>query len=237
MNVRGYQRALRSVAVPSIILLGSMTLSGCGASRSMMRYGSLESRTEMSESVFLELRSELPKTVFISEESTAGGHFSVQPALQQDLARSGYTVVDTPGAATYVIQVNHLRLVEDELGPEETINDAVASAFAATVASATVADLLGASGRVAAGVGLAVGTLGFILDAKTKHLAHTLTTDVRVTETVLAPDSETEFRVHQTRIVSAASKVNLRLADALPSMINGLSTSLSGMLPSAAIRQ
>ena len=50
-----------------------MTLTGCAASRLMLRYGDLETQTEMSESVFLELRSELPKTVFLAESSTLVG--------------------------------------------------------------------------------------------------------------------------------------------------------------------
>lgn len=62
-----YMKVLRIARVPTVILLGSMTLGGCAASRTMIRYGDLSTRTEMSESVFLELRSDLPPTVYISE--------------------------------------------------------------------------------------------------------------------------------------------------------------------------
>ena len=86
--------------------------------------------------------------------------------------------------------------------------------------------------RLAGGVGLAVGVLGFLVDAKTKHVAHTLTTDVLVTETVPGAGQESELR-HRTRIVSGASKVNLALEEALPAMVQGLSSSLSGLLPRA----
>ena len=73
--------------------------------------------------------------------------------------------------------------------------------------------------------------LGFFLDATTKHIAHTLTTDVLVTESVPAGGAERELRYHEVQIVSGASKVNLELEEGLPVMMGGLSRSLAGLLP------
>ena len=82
-------------------------------------------------------------------------------------------------------------------------------------------------------IGLAVGVLGFLFDAKTKHIAHTLTTDVLVTERISGGEGDAEVRYHETRIVSGASKVNLDLEEGLPAMVSGLSRSLAGLLPPA----
>lgn len=223
-------KILRIVRVPSVIMLGSMTLAGCATSRMMIRYGNLTAQTEMSESVFLELRSDLPQTVYISEASTAGRELTVRPTLDRQLTESGYTLVDTADEATYIIQINHLRLAELELTGNQTINDAIAAAWLSGAGAALATDILGAPGA-AGEVGLAVGVLSFVLDARTKHIAHTLTTDVLVTERVPASGAEREFRYHETQIVSSASKVNLGLEDALPAMISGLSRSLAGLLP------
>ena len=227
-------KALRTVKISSIIMLGSMNLAGCAASRMMIRHGDLDTQTEMSESVFLELRSDLPKNVYVAEESTAGRDLTIRPSLQRGLMESGYTLVETPDEATYIIQINHLRLAEVELSADETVEDAVSAAFAAGGGAALAADVLGGSSKVVGGVGLAVGVLGFLLDAKTKHIAHTLTTDVLVTETVPGAGRESEPTYHETRIVSGASKVNLGLEEALPAMVQGLSTSLSRLLPRTA---
>ncbi len=226
-------KALRAARISSIIVLGSVNLGGCATSRMMIRYGDLDTKTEMSESVFLELRSDLPQTVHISEASTAGRELTIRPGLERQLRASAYTVVDDPDEATYIIQINHLRLVESELQGDEGVSDAIGAALAAGAGAALATDILGASGA-AGEVGLIVGVFSFLLDSHTKHIAHTLTTDVLVTERVPGGGSEVEVRYHETQIVSGASKVNLKLEEGLPAMMGGLSRSLAGLLPTRA---
>ena len=216
-----------------IALTLPVAAAGCSAARLMIRYSDLDTQTAMSESVFLELRSDLPQTVYISEGSTAGREFTIRPMLDRDLTESGYTLVNSPEEATYIIQINHLRLAETELTGDQTINDAIEAAWWAGAGAALATDVLGAS-DVAGEVGVAVGVMGFVLDAQTKHIAHTLTTDVLVTESISAEGQEREPRYHETQIVSAASKVNLKQNESLPVMINGLSRALAGLLPACA---
>ncbi|UCG89131.1 MAG: hypothetical protein JSW71_11570 [Gemmatimonadota bacterium] len=217
----------RSIAM---LLLGSAHLGGCATMRLHLRYGELASQTEMRESVFLALRSDLPPTVYVSETCAADEKITVRPRLDRELAASGYAMVETPDEATYVLQVNHVRLVETELSENQTVSDAIGSAFAAGFGTGVAADVFGASGDVAAGLGLAVGAIGFIADAHTKHLAHLLTTDVLVTETVPGGDS-VALRRHATQIVSGAAKVNLRRAESLPVLVDGTSRALGRLLP------
>lgn len=228
-----------------LVLAGGMLLGGCATIRTHLRYGSLTSQAEMRESVFLEPRSDLPPTVYLTETCTADSQVSVRPSLDRELATAGYVLVDDPDSATYVIQINHVRLAETELSGDQTLGDAISGAFAAGVGAGVAADVLGASGDVAAGVGLTVGAVGFIMDAKTKHIAHLLTTDVLVTETVARPDTLADadasegqpsvgaatLRQHTTQIVSGASKVNLRYGESLPVLVAATSHTLSHMLP------
>lgn len=214
----------------ALAIVCSMLLSGCATMRMHMRYGDLESQTEMRETVFLEPRSDLPPTVYLTETCAADGEISVRPQLDRHLVTSGYTLVGTPDEATYVFQVNHVRLVEQELSEDQTLGDAISSAFTAGFAAGLAADVLGASSDAVAGIGLAVGVIGFIADSQTKHLAHLLTTDVLVTETVPHGDS-VEVRHHETQIVSGAAKVNLRKDQALPVLVNGTSRALGRIWP------
>jgi hypothetical protein len=214
----------------TLALLCSLTLSGCATMRMHMRYGDLTSQTEMRETVFLELRSDLPPTVYLTESCAADGEISVRPQLDRHLVASGYTLVGAPEEATYVIQVNHVRLVKQELSEDQTLGDAIGSAFAAGFAAGLAADVLGASSDAVAGIGLVVGAIGFIADSQTKHLAHLLTTDVLVTETVPHGDSVV-VRHHETQIVSGAAKVNLRRDQALPVLVDGTSRALGRILP------
>ena len=130
-----------------------------------------------------------------------------------------------------MMQINHRELVEHELKDGQTVGDAVGAAMTAGMGAATAADLLGAGGRTVAGVGLAVGVVGFLADAGAKHIAHTLTTDVRITETFTYPDGASEAVYHDTMIVSGASKANLHLGESLPALISGTREAVSHIFP------
>lgn len=220
-----------------IALVGSILLGGCATMRMHMRYGELRSHTQTSASVFLELRSDLPPTVYVEETCTADSAITIRPYFDRQLTASGYTVVEDPDDATYIIQVNHLRLTEAEMSEGQTLEDAMSSAFTAGLAAGLATDVVGGGGRAATGVGLAVGAVGFIVDANTKHIAHMLTTDVLVTETVAIGDSvadveaASEMHYHETQIVSGASKVNLRIEESLPVLVDGMSRTVARVLP------
>jgi hypothetical protein len=232
-------------------LAGCIVLGGCATMRMHLRYGELTLQTQMSESVFLEPRSDLPPTVYIAETCTADSNITIRPDFDRQLAASGYTVVQDPNDATYVIQVNHLQLTEAELSEGQTLEDAMSSAFTAGLAAGLATDVVGGSGRAASGVGLAVGAIGFIVDANTKHMAHMLTTDVLVTETVAIRDSiadmraaeaqgvsgASDLRYHQTQIVSGASKVNLRIEQSLPVLVEGMTQTVARLLPARPARE
>ena len=242
---RGERGRVSMMWLPVLAAAGSIALSGCAAMRMQMRYGTLQSDTKVSDAVFLDLRSDLPATVYIDETCSADSTITVRPSLDQQLVASGYTTVEDPKAATYIVQISHLQLIEVELSEDQTLGDALASALTAGFAAGLAADVVGASTGAATGVGLAVGAVGFIMDARTKHIAHILTTDVLVTETVTAGGGITEARAedqeaaggasqerrHETQIASGASKVNLRLTESLPAIVDGTSRTVSRLLP------
>lgn len=215
------------------LVLACMVASGCYTVRTALRYGDMDAQTQVSESVFLELRSDLPQTVYLAEECATGQDLTVRPALDRHLAQAGYTLVDSPDKATYVMQINHVRLAETELTGERDLEDAISSALVAGGAAGATAGILGASTEASVGIGLGVGAAAFALDSRTKHIAHTLTTDVLVTETVPGDGSQRHLRTHETQIVSGASKMNLKLEESLPVMLDGTLTSLAHLMPTS----
>lgn len=225
---RGELWAVRRCA---LVLIGCIPFSSCAASRMMMRYGELETQTEVSESVFLDLRSGFPKTVHVSESSSVPQDVTVLGEVQQQLAKAGYTLVANPNDATYLLQINHVQLAAFDLDEGQDLGDAITVAFAAGAVGGITAGLVGASEKTSGKVAVATGVVGFIADAKTKHVAYTLTTDVLVTEMVLNGEGGTEPRYHETRIVSVASKVNLDLEEALPPIVKGMRDAVSGLMP------
>jgi hypothetical protein len=226
-----HSRGLGTFLLVPLVLLGSLLFSACAASRMMMRYGDLETKTEVSESVFLDLRSGFPKTVHVSESSSVSQDLTVLESVQRDLTAAGYRLVESPGEATYLIQISHIQLAAFELEEGQELTDAITAAFAAGAVGGITAGLLGASRRTGGKLGVVTGLVAFIADAKTERVAHALTTDVLVTEMVPGGGGGTESRYHETRIVSAASKVNLDLGEALPAIVEGMSEAVSGLMP------
>lgn len=227
-NESSRARVAKAVAVAVLV---SVALSGCVTVGSHVRYGALESKTELSGSVFMDPTNELPATVYVGESHTTNRAVSTQRAMRSALAAAGYTLVDDPTRATYLVQVNHRQLVKHELGDGQAIDDAIGAAWSAGVTTALGAEVLGI-GDAAGELGLAVGILSFVLDARTKHLAHTLTTDVQVIERRSGPGGK-DTREHSTQIVSAASKVNLGEDEAMPALVAGVTRAVVGLLPAA----
>lgn len=234
MNLSRFTGTRRPWLWSGLMLAVAATLSGCATSRKLLRYGDVETRTEVSEAIFLDLRTNLPRTVFVSETSSVARDVTLRPVLERELRAAGYQLVETPLEATYVIQLNHLQLAEVELDDDEGLFEAMGSALGAGVATGGVAGLFGADAGLAGDLGLIVGLASFIVDARTKHLAHTLTTEVRVTEAIPGGEGSPESARHATRIVSGASKVNLNWDESLPHLIRGVGRAVTGLLPSAA---
>lgn len=222
-------RWLGAVKMITLALLVSSTMSGCATMGMHLRYGSMESTTEMSESVFLDLTNELPHTVYFAESNTTSTTVSIEAEMRISLESAGYTVVEVPAQATYVVQISHRQLVKRELTDGQTISDAINDAFRTGLGAALATEVLTGSNAVGI-VGLGVGVLAFILDSQTKHMAHLLTTDVRVTENRCGPGGS-DTREHTTQVVAGASKVNLSRDDAMPVLIAGVTQAVTGLLP------
>jgi hypothetical protein len=217
-----------------IALVGGMNLTGCATVWMTARYGDLETKAEVTESVFLELRSDLPKTVYVSESSMVEPDVTALDPLLQGLIEAGYAVVEDPDDATYLIQINHLQFATFELEDNQSVNDAVAGAVALASTAGLASSLLGADGLLPGRIGLVAGVVGFVVDAQTKHLAHTLTTEVLITETVLGPGGRPELRYHGTRVVSGASKTGLRTDESVPEIVEVLNGTLTRLMPPVA---
>jgi hypothetical protein len=222
----------------AVVGIGLVT-NGCAAMHMQMRHGTLASEAKVSESIFLELSTDLPPTIHVSETSGVEREVVIGPGLEQALTASGYRVVDDPRSATYVLQVHHRQLIEADL-TDVTLRDALGSALTAGYVAGVAADLLGGDYDAVAGIALVVGFVSFVADASVRHVGHVLTTDVRLTETVpgrfdpatpMAQERRTSQRHHDIQVASGASRVNLRFEESLPAIQATLAQTLARLLP------
>jgi hypothetical protein len=208
-----------------------MLLNACMAAHLALRYDELQTETEVDGSVFLAPSAESPRTVWIEERCMVSEAVTIAPPLRDALATRGYQIVETPDEATYLIQVSHRELTEFELSSGQTLSDALSASFTLAIGTGTAANLLGAGRRTVAGVSLAAGVIGFVADSRAKHIAHTLTTDLRITETLYDSGGPAELVYHERIIVSGASRSGLRLQESLPAMVSGTAQALTGIFP------
>ena len=86
-----------SLAVSAAVLL----MSGCATSE-------LQTSARMTQSVFINPVAKEKRTIFVSTKNTSGAPINLENRMIQALYARGYTIVDNPDNATYVLMTNIL---------------------------------------------------------------------------------------------------------------------------------
>ena len=76
-------------------------MTGCATSE-------LQTSARMTQSVFINPVAKEKRTVFISTKNTSGTQINLENRIVQALYAKGYTIVDDPEKATYVLMTNIL---------------------------------------------------------------------------------------------------------------------------------
>ena len=183
----------------------------------------------MSESIFMDLENQTKKTAFIDVKNTSDKDVNFATALRDSIAAKGYTVVDRPQGAAYVLQVNVLYVGQaNPSALREAVHRGYGSAWSGAVIGGAIgysahrnwsdAFLGGAVGSAAAGMAEVVS------GAVVKDVTYTVMTDIQLKE-----NSSREATKHHVRVASAANKVNLKWEEAEPLLVANLGKSLAGM--------
>ncbi|MBR4741416.1 MAG: hypothetical protein IK079_00750, partial [Desulfovibrio sp.] len=204
---------------------------GCSAVQVGLTKKDLDVQTKMSDSIFLDMDNDLPRTVFLSVRDTSGRGLSLAWACEQSIAAKGYEFAPSAREATYVLQINILSLEKTDraaadkmlgLGYAGSIGTGVLTG--ALIGSATHSSYGMTTG---AAVGALAGGLGeLVVDSVVKDVTYALVCDVRLTERLQGGQKE----VHTTRVVSTANQVNLTFERARPPLEEAVAASLAGLL-------
>lgn len=241
-------RKFTTAAVAALII----SLTGCSAARTAIKKHDLETKTQMSETVWLDPVGQDLKTVYIQVRNTTDktGLNIIKP-ISEKLVAKGYAVIPDASKAHYWIQANILKA--DKMDLREATNF-LSSGYGAglsggTIAALAVASQTSHSGTIAS-AGLIGAAAGFIGDALVEDVNYSLITDVRIVEksdqeitttetsslsngtgsNVKSTSSQTSHqKTYQTRVVSNANKVNLKFEEAEPELVDGLASTISGI--------
>lgn len=220
------------VVIMSIFFL---LIGGCSSLETAVKKRNIETQTKMSETIWLNPEYITDKTVFIQVKNTSMSNIYIEDDLKNVLKSKGYKVVNNPKTANYWLQINILKLEKLSLNSSEVALSGVTGAG--------IGALLGGyntgSANTAVAWGLVGGALGILSDALVDDTFYGMITDILVSErtpykvknsAISATTQGTQSRnfsisensnnmnKYQTRIVSTANKMNLKLEEAEPKL-------------------
>jgi Enterobacterial TraT complement resistance protein len=236
------------------LLLGLPFLAGCAATEVALEHKNLDVQTRMSASIFLDVEQNQTNTIFLQVRNTSDKDINLEPLLKQKLQAEGYTILNSPQNAFYILQVN-VRYV-GKTSPS-ALHDSLYAGWGGPMAGLSTGAAIGAAtgGINGLGYGGAIGGLvggagELVAGSLVKNVTYAMITDVQIMEktdeavkqevqshltegtgTTVGQSSESvrNRRKYQTRVASSANQVNLKFAEARPVLEEKLAASIAGI--------
>jgi hypothetical protein len=235
----------------TLALAASVTL-GCAGTTTAIQKRNLDVENKMSSTIFLEPAAPEDRTIFVQVRNTSdNAAFNIENNVIQSLRSRGYLVTNDPKKANYMLQANVLSVGQIDKATRDQMAE---QGFGGALGGGLVGGGIGAlaSGHsdamiIGALAGAAVGT---ILNTSFQDVTYSVITDVQVSERVkgkIASKTQTtlaqgtsskttststkssEWERYQTRVVSTANKSNLKLEEATPALVDGVSAAVAGI--------
>lgn len=229
----------------------AIILAGCATATAVQKTN-LDVETKMSSSIFLEPSAPEDKTIYVQVRNTSDNPaFNIENNIVQALRARGYLVTNDPSKANYMLQANILSVGEtNKRTRDQLMTEGFGSAAIGGAVGAGIGALASGHSDALIGGALAGAALGTILNASFKDVTYSVVTDVQVsqrmnkgvtsktTTTLAQGDSskvsssvtkKSEWDRYQTRVVSTANKANLKIEEATPQLVDGLSLAVAGI--------
>ncbi|ASK78937.1 hypothetical protein CF386_07665 [Paraphotobacterium marinum] len=232
----------------AVISLLSLNLVGCSAISTAINHHDLEVDSKLSDTVWLQPTNQ--KTVYIQSQDTTGKSINISHELKDKIEEKGYRIVNNPDKAQFILQVNTKKIAKMS---DEQMNGFLSQGFqdsagGVALGASTIALAGGDANSIVAG-GLVGGVASTVADDLVTDEKYVLVTDVRIQEKTKglvhnqtgshlkngssSYNNSTSFstshrQIYQTRIVTFADQVNLKLSEAKKPIENNLTNSLAG---------
>jgi hypothetical protein len=205
-------------------------LVNCSAVSKTIKHGKLDVQTKMSDTIFLDPVTDHQKTVYLQIKNTSDKqNIDIKSIIECNLQSKGYTIVSNLEKAHYLLQANILQVGKNN---RDNPFEALTSGFGGALAGGTIGGLAGLSGGYDAHyTGAAVGSLvggavSFLADAAVSVVNYSMTTDLQLSER----NKTNSWNKYKTRIISVATKTNLKFNTAMPRLTQDLAHSIAGLL-------
>jgi len=149
--------------------VATLLFSGCATTE-------LQTNAKMTQSVFINPVAKSKRLIFVSSKNTSGQKINLERSIINELQAKGYTIVDDPEQATYILMMNVLYC------DKKQENNAVAGAVGAGAAGAGIAAYNGGGAGKTIGVGLGAAVVGGLLAKATEDTIYQMQVDIMIRE-------------------------------------------------------
>lgn len=244
-------RTVRALAATTAVCVG---LAGCAATTTALSKRNLDVQTKMSASILLDPIEDSERTILVQFRNTSDKRdFAVEDELKTALIAKGYRIVTSPSQAHYILKGNILQVGKsDQAAAEKALGGGFGGGIEGAVLGAGIMGASGGDGNEMAVGGIAGMIAGTVANAVVKDVYYSAITDIEIKEklpagkkahansahnlaagtsggTSITYAEDVDYKAYQTRVLSSANKVNLKFEEALPSLKDGLATSVSGL--------
>ena len=216
-----------SKTIKLFIISCLITLTSCTAIKTAVTKRKLDVQTKMSSTIFLDPVPSSLKTIYLQVRNTTDKEdFNLEGKLRESLRNKGYTIVQNPNIANYILQANILQAGRSD---KSAANKSFLGGFGDEATAGAAGFVIGnRKGSVTGGVvgGIIAGGATLVTNALVKDIHYSVITDLQISEKLSGYSSR---KIHRTRILSSANKVNLKWEKAEPELEKGLAKSISGI--------
>lgn len=136
----------------------------------------LQTNAKMTQSVFINPVAKSKRLIFVSSKNTSGQKINLENTMINELQAKGYTIVDDPEQATYILMMNVLYC------DKKQENNAAAGALGAGALGAGVAGYNGHSTGGTIGIGLGAALVGGLVAKATEDTIFQMQVDIVIRE-------------------------------------------------------
>lgn len=151
------------------LIAATVLFTGCATSE-------LQTNSRMTQSIFINPVAKNKRLIFVSSKNTSGQRINLENTIYRELEAKGYTIVEDPEQATYILMMNVLYC------DKKQENNAVGAGLAAGALGAGVAGYNGHSTGGTIGIGLGAALVGGLIGKATEDTIYQMQVDILIKE-------------------------------------------------------
>ena len=171
----------------------AILFSGCATTE-------LQTNAKMTQSVFINPVAKNKRLIFVSSKNTSGQRINLENTILSELQLKGYTIVDDPEQATYILMMNILYC------DKKQENNAVGAGLATGVLGAGVAGYNGHGAGGTIGIGLGAALVGALIGKATEDTIYQMQVDIVIREKAKGSVSTSSVTANGQSRVTDSSK-------------------------------